>query len=293
MKKIGVLGVCQRGHGYYYAKLFNAQDSACQCRVTHAWHAERAVAEAFQGVCVCDTPQAVIDAVDGVMITTIDPCEYPDLATPALEQNKPVFLNRPMAGDPASARRMVEIGSPIWAGSPLSVSPVLDQLRDRVRELGGLRFFTSTVGGTTPLFYLPHALSVATGVVDATPRRVTASKIHDAAFTDKIEPVPSEAEILDGTGVTAIIDYDEFQGAVTFQADASSMGYSFGAFCRDGVIEPTDTCTDDVFEQMVAAIDRFVVEEESPTPIDLPVTVCALYSAVRESLRTEAPVELN
>ena len=54
------------------------------------------IAEATRGITACDTSEAEIDAIDGVIISTIHSYEHLQPARPTLEQGNPVVPNRTM-----------------------------------------------------------------------------------------------------------------------------------------------------------------------------------------------------
>lgn len=308
MMKIGVLGVNERGHGYYYAPAWNAPDTPRRCRVTHAWDPEPAVVQAFaqkeRGIEILDDPEAVADATDGGMITTLDPDTYLDLARLWLENGKPVFLNRPFAGHPDDAREMMSLaeanGTRLWSASALAIVPALEETRARLRELGGPRFYIAAVRGRSPLFYVPHVLTMAAGIVGTGACRVFASGVRNPAFAHLLEPVPCDVEIPDVTGISAIIEYGAqsdfgpFQGVVCHQPGAKGIHYTFEAYCAEGVVEPRDCAAGGgLFENMVDTLDRFFAEGQAPTSASLALHVCELYYAIRMSLTEGQPIEVG
>lgn len=311
MKKIGVLGASKRGHGYHYAKRFNIKDEnapGLRARVTAVWDSEPAVARAFADdvpdVSIYQDPAQVAESTDGGMITTLDPYDYSRLASLWLQQGKPVFLNRPFAATPEDARGMIAMAEAnntrVWSASALAVSPHIARSTEKLAELGGPVFFSAAITSKTPLFYIPHVLTVAVGVVGTGARSVVASGIVQPHATNRLNPAPSMAEIPKLTGISALIDYGHnskwgpFQGTVTFQAgECHKVGYELSVICAKGRLDAQDYGQDwDIFGEAVTAIERFFADGQMPTKIALPLEVCELYHAIRVSLCERRTVEL-
>lgn len=312
MKEIGVLGASQRGHGFHYAKRFNMKDRngpERRARVTAVWDPEPAVARAFAdeipNVRVYEAPVQVAESTEVGMVTTLDPYEYPGLAGLWLEQGKPVFLNRPFAATPEDARGMIAMAETnntrVWSASALAFSPYIARSAEKLTELGGPVFFSAAIASKTPLFYIPHILTVAIGVVGTGARSVIASGIAQPHAANRLNPAPSMAEIPKLTSISALIDYGHdskwgpFQGTVTFQAgECHKVGYELSVICAKGKLEAQDYGQGwDVFGEAVTAIERFFVDGQMPTEIVLPLEVCELYHAIRISLCERRAVELS
>lgn len=310
MFKIGILGFSSRGHGFHYAKLFNAASSSgtgpLRSRVTAVWDPEPGVAQAFldrfPGVQVFQKPHEVVESTDAGMIMTLDPYDYLSLASLWLAQGKPVFVNRPFAATPEDTRAMINLaesrGTRVWSASSLALSPHIPISTEKIKELCGPLVYFAAISSGTPLFYLPHILAVAVGVVGTGAESVVASGVINPMASGQLHLVPAMAEIPRFTGITALINYNResawgaFQGIATFQA-GDRAGYEFGAICRKGRLPPQDYADGyDVFESTVQAIDRFFVDGVMPTDIRLSLEICELYHAIRISLQTGRPVTL-
>lgn len=164
---LGIIGINEgNGHPFSYAAIFNGYDPealATRCpfaliraylprdhrnevflagaKVTHVWTQDRAVSADIAAVSripnVSDSIEALVDAVDAVILARDDPWNHLTMARPALAKRKPIFIDKQLAATPEDVATMMALagpGYPIMAGSPARY--IRDVVRAR-KELAG------------------------------------------------------------------------------------------------------------------------------------------------------------
>ncbi|MEA3403203.1 MAG: hypothetical protein U9R79_18315 [Armatimonadota bacterium] len=164
MVKLGMVGKVLI-HNYPYGAYFNGTDAEAleeRCtkrwmlelirsrfpepaaggsRITHVWAGEREEAEAIAAGClienVCDTPEEVIESVDGVLVLDEDADFRADTVERSLTAGKSVYVDKTPAMDPARTRELVSMAVDrdlrLAAWSQLLFAPEAETLQD----LGG------------------------------------------------------------------------------------------------------------------------------------------------------------
>ena len=144
-------------------------------RIAKVWDdRDRATAEVFASVfterpVVCETFEEASEGVDLVFIADCngDGSDHVELATPALRNKIPLFMDKPFAMNLADARRITalarECETPVFSASILQYEPEMLRFRSRLPETGGadsgiVSGFTSHPAG------LVHSVSAATTI---------------------------------------------------------------------------------------------------------------------------------
>jgi predicted dehydrogenase len=88
-----------------------------------------------------DTPAEVVQDVDAVLVLTDDPDSHLAIAEPVIRAGLPVFIDKPLAPDELTARRIADLGrqhnAPWFSGSAFRFSPSLLAFRNRLEiEIG-------------------------------------------------------------------------------------------------------------------------------------------------------------
>jgi predicted dehydrogenase len=136
-------------------------------RVTHLWTdvADEAppIAEADFIDRVVDRPEAVLGEVDAVILSTDDGSDHVRRARPFVEAGLPVFVDKPLADNLEDLAWFVaarERGARILSSSALRYAPEVLELRNRLGELGELRWVSSFTAKTWERYGI-HALEAA------------------------------------------------------------------------------------------------------------------------------------
>lgn len=173
--RLAMLGMIEgNGHPYSWSAIINGYDRAemAKCpyaaipkylggqpladvripgaRVTHVWTDDPAdapkVASASLIENVVARPEDVIGHVDAAIIATDDGDDHVRRARPFIEAGLPVFVDKPMATNPADLRQFVRWhreGARVLSNSGMRYAPEIREADARLGELGELRWITS------------------------------------------------------------------------------------------------------------------------------------------------------
>ncbi len=115
---------------------------------------------------VCRSPEEVSDGVDLVFIADCngDGADHVELAAPGLRKHVPTFIDKPLAADIGTARKIVELAqaerTPLMSFSMLQTIPHAGRFRNRFEEIGGPEFGVIRGGGKTLAGQI-HAIALA------------------------------------------------------------------------------------------------------------------------------------
>ena len=136
--KFAVLGMSEgNGHPYSWSAIFNGYDKVemakCpfpvipdylskeswpdarihEAEVTHIWTQDKQISEAIAKACFIenqvDVAEAVIGAVDGILLARDDPENHMEMAKPFLQAGLPVFIDKPLASSVEEAEAIFEL----------------------------------------------------------------------------------------------------------------------------------------------------------------------------------------
>lgn len=99
------------------------------------------------GLAFVERPEALatVPGVDAVVLA-LPPDLHPPVAAACLQSGRPVLVEKPLAPDAASARRVAELaertGTPLMVGQTLRFDRVIRRIRDEARRIGALRMMT-------------------------------------------------------------------------------------------------------------------------------------------------------
>lgn len=208
---VGVIGVSEgNGHPYSFASIVNGYDDAgfldSGWAVIHDYLREKDDSEfGFEGVSVthawtqddaetarlCDAAQipnavadreALVDAVDAVLLARDDYETHVDMALPFLERGVPTFVDKPLAVDPddvAELRPYLEDGR-LMSCSGMYFARELDGPRANLADYGDLALVDGTVLNRWTKYGV-HLLDAIFGTLDAHVRPETVRATDDAA----------------------------------------------------------------------------------------------------------------
>lgn len=136
--KLGIIGMSEgNGHPYSWSAICNGYDTAAmaECpfpvipaylaeqswpaaripgvRVTHIWTQERAISEHIAAAAripnIVDELTDLIDKIDAVLLARDDPEHHYAMARPFLAAGMPVYVDKPLATDRETARKLYDI----------------------------------------------------------------------------------------------------------------------------------------------------------------------------------------
>lgn len=114
---------------------------------------------------IVSRPEEMLGAVDAVAVVARDGNEHLRLAEPFLRAGLPTFVDKPLAGELAVARQIVELArahnAPLYSASSLRHAPEIEQYQQNRAEIGPAR--TGTVWGPASRnlhFYGIHAVEM-------------------------------------------------------------------------------------------------------------------------------------
>lgn len=179
MLRIGIVG-SDNSHAIAYSRLVNIEKIAGdRCRVVGIWGHEpartREVAQQGQIDTIVETPLALRELVDAVLVVDRHGDLHAGHALPFLESGIPVYVDKPFAISIGDCDRMLTAvrhsGALLTSFSALRFAPATDALAEDARRLGDVRAahfagpcdFGSQYGG--PFFYATHVAEVALRLV--------------------------------------------------------------------------------------------------------------------------------
>jgi len=152
--RIGMIGL-DTSHVTEFTKLINAPEAKTGCKVVAAYPGGSADVEASAsrvqgyttemkekyGVEIVLTIEELCQKVDGVMLESVDGRPHLDQVRPVIAAKKPVFIDKPMAGNLSHVieifRLAKEAGVPCWSSSSLRFAPAVRGVKSR-EEVGDI-----------------------------------------------------------------------------------------------------------------------------------------------------------
>jgi len=132
------------------------------------WDDVPGVAEAMKGDLferVMDDPVEVVKESDGVLVMHADYRKVFELAQPALEMGKPVFINRPFTATIADAEETVRLAracdAPLMSASSLEFQPENGEMKRFIIEKGPLRAYEAYCCEPHFTWHFPHVINYA------------------------------------------------------------------------------------------------------------------------------------
>jgi predicted dehydrogenase len=292
--RLGVIGLSPgNGHPYSWSAIFNGYDRAemeacpfpaipaylgrqsfpadaiAAAAVTHVWTQDRAVSEAIARAAriahVLGHPDAMIGAVDAVLLARDDAENHRAMAAPFLAAGLPIFIDKPLAYDVPEARRIYaaqRVAGQIFTGSALAHAPEFRLDADQRRRLGAIRH----VEATTPKSWDLYAIHVIEPLL---------------AIMAEEGPVRAMTPVAQGD---ACLDVTWSSGAtarVTALGDRPG-GLRIAVQGRDGAV---DMALEDTFRAFKASLVHFVrIVRGTQAPQD-PETVIAAIAMLEAGRR--------
>lgn len=166
MTDIGIVGL-DTSHAEGFAAVIDDHASAS---LTAVWDGGRVRDESYErtfceehGATSYEEPFEMADAVDAVMILTVDWDAHRTLSVPFLESGVPTLIDKPIAGCVADvdAIRAVVDGTPFFGGSAVPYHPSVRSLREE--RVDGTLY---CVGYDDPFYYGIHLTDTVCRIVD-------------------------------------------------------------------------------------------------------------------------------
>jgi predicted dehydrogenase len=299
--RLAMLGMIPgNGHPYSWSAILNGYDEAAMAtcpypviprylgarreltgtlpaRVTHLWTDDPAEAPAVAAAAliphVVARPEAVIGAVDAVLIATDDGDDHVRRAAPFVAAGLPVFVDKPLAtneADLATFARWHHAGAALLSSSGLRYDPAVDRLRAALPGLGAPRWATGLSVKTWERYGI-HLLEPLLAVLGP--------GLHSVALAP-------------GTGQTEVATLTHAGGAVISIAvvHAGTPGFGQITLVGDrGVVHEHLNDTFHAFRGQLAAFVDFVRTGRPPLPFAATLELMAALIAGRLSRAAGGP----
>ncbi len=169
MVKIGHLGLGSHGFTARFANPPAEWKGKVKCRPYAVWDDNPEVAgkmKETQGFekSIGD-PEQLVKECDAVHVEHADYRRALELARPALEAGKPVFINRPFAASIADAEEIVRLArahnAPLMSASSLEFQPEVTEMQNFARERGPIRTYEAYCPEQHFTWMFPHVYNYA------------------------------------------------------------------------------------------------------------------------------------
>ncbi len=165
--KVGQIGI---GHNFalQFSNKSRTEGVKVGCKPHAFWYDVPAICERMKGrsfPVVCKDPEEVVRESDVISIEYADYRRTMEFALPALEQGKPVFVDRPFTGSVYSAERMVTLAkkynAPLMSASSLELQPQLPEIRRWAEENGPVFSYSCYCPEPMFVWMFPHVINFA------------------------------------------------------------------------------------------------------------------------------------
>ena len=168
MVKIGLLGLGSHGFVARFRSPALKYKDIIRCRPYAVWDdvpgvAEKMLPMGFEKV--INDPVQLVRESDVVHVEHADYRRVLELAQPALEMGKPVFINRPFAASIADAEEIVRLArdhdAPLMCASSLEFQPEIPEIRKFAEEKGPVRSYMAYCPEPYFTWMFPHVINFA------------------------------------------------------------------------------------------------------------------------------------
>lgn len=293
--RIGLIGL-DTSHALKFAEILNAPGSTMGGRVVAAFPGgspdmEKSISrvagfrEALEtrlGVEMLDTPEAVAESVDLVIITAVDGRTHPDLLRRTLPHGRPTFVDKPFTISSEAARRMLDeaeaVGVTVSSSSALRFAdPLVETLADPVGgELVGIEAYGPLEWEATQPGYFWYGIHGLEMLVAALGPAVESVQVHRGDGTEVLVATWKDGRI--GT----------FRGGERGHRRFGAVLHRAGGACH---VDPSSG--DRPF--YAAMLERIIATLPSGRPLvprEQILAVVRLIEAANESRRSRAAVHL-
>lgn len=190
--RLGIIGISEgNGHPYSWSAIFNGynaskmercpfpaipaylekrrfpEDAVASGKVTHVWtddeSVSRQIAEAALIPNVVPRMEDLIGSVDAVLLARDDADQHLEMARPFLDAGLPIFIDKPLAFDVATAEELFDLQryeGQLFTGSSLVYAPELTLTPEELTKLGTLRYLHCCVPKDWPKYSI-HVIEPA------------------------------------------------------------------------------------------------------------------------------------
>ena len=265
MIKLGIIGMSEgNGHPYSWAAIINGYDKyiMAECpfpaipdylnkekypdnfikgaQVTHIWTQDKATSEHVSKASkienIVDTPEDMIGEVDAILLARDDYQNHLKFATPFLEADIPVYIDKPLANSLKNAEALLELSkheAQIYTCSALRYSRELEHLQNKKSGI-------QSISAHTPKSWSLYSIHIIEPVV---------------AILGSAENMSVEEKNIDGEAVELSINYGgkllQFKSAGTAQGTIN-----FSVNYQDGTTE--NIVIADMFYAFRSALEKFL-----------------------------------
>ena len=192
---IGLIGT-QNSHSSAFGKAFNLDQLFPGCAITHVWgetpeNARERAAEAHIPT-ILATPAEMVGHVDALLIDTRDGANHLDLAEPFLGTGIPIFIDKPLATDPARAAAFLEraaaVGTRVTSHSVIPLQQSFVDFQATAREFAPWSYLGLSMPAgidseySGMFFYVIHAVESLCALLDRLPARVRVERFTGTAL---------------------------------------------------------------------------------------------------------------
>ena len=168
IKKIGVLGIGSHGFASRFANPPKDYTKEVLAKPYGIWDDYPGAAEFRKGKTyqkVFDDPVELVKECDCIHIEHADYRKVLELAQPALEAGKPVFINRPFAASIEDAEEIVRLAkandAPLMSASSLEFGGEIPEMLQFMKEKGPIRAYEAYGPEAHFTWHLPHVINHA------------------------------------------------------------------------------------------------------------------------------------
>ncbi len=283
MVRIGQLGLGSHG----FVGRFNNPPAKYKdiigCRPYAIWDDVPGVAEGMLSMGfekTVDDPEELVRECDVVHVEHADYRRILDLARPALEAGKPVFINRPFAASVADAEEIVRLArahdAPLMCASSLEFQPEIPEIARFAREKGPLRSYMAYCPEPYFTWMFPHVTNFAHaalgGGIDTAYFagdyiiEMGDIRIENGRFVDPARPYGSAVSLLTykpRDGQPPVVGMNHIgQSPGTYNIYVYAYDESKNFVCGGELNAPN------IFEPMFLTLNDFYMNRRPPRPYD-------------------------
>ena len=308
MVKIGQLGLGSHSFVARFNKPAAKYKDIIKCRPYAVWDDVPGVAEkmlpwGFEKA--IKDPVELVKESDVIHIEHADNRKILELARPALEAGKPVFINRPFTASIADAEEVVRLArehdAPLMCASSLEFQPEIPEIAQFVKDKGPLRSYMAYCPEPYFTWMFPHVINFAHAAVGGGIDTAYFSgdyiiemgniSVKDGKFVDPARPYGSAISLLtykSRDGEPPIIGMCHIgQAPGTYNIYVYAYGESKNFVCGAELNVPN------IFEPMFLTLNDFYVNRKPPRPYDAILEQHRALVATNKSRLTGSAVKLD
>jgi len=288
VKQLGVIGV-DSSHLPEFARRINTlhREGRAAVQVTQCWTDGRhdmpesdveqwLMRARAEGVERAEDLDAMLEAVDGVLVLGVNGHKHLEQATPALERGLPTYIDKPLTCDLGQARQILErarkTDAPCYSASSLRFAPEVEAVRAAADRLGEL----ATIDAFGP------------GELNESMRGLFFYGVHTIEMVDAIWGPGVERVRAVGTEDRAVVEPAHPDGRFPRLRTERRGAYAFGATVHGTrAVEPFVVDFAPVYDRLIAGMVRFFEGGDPPAPLRDIVENIAVIEAAHRSMERD------